>query len=335
MLTLTFPSAMVAAVDSVAVSNVHEHRILYCDLAFGRRQRTVVDPALGKLLGGLVEVRAIVLALSVLDIAPLTSSPPLQPVSFLDLEAVSPLFPLFPNHRPYQTTVTQYSLHTTSPNNTLSHLDFLLSPGEDPSAVWSHLLDSLPPSGSIVVYSHYERTQLLAASRTYPHLSERLVAATGRLWDLEKAVKLVAKRELRGRTSIKVALGAFAPAMDEAYKKLEKVNGLADGGAAQAATVEHLEGGRDWGRELKEYCELDTEAMVGVLGGVREAWEEHSAMEEQDGEEGGGEGQASEQQEKLGKLENLTVRVLKDMARARGLKVSGRKREIIERLQTL
>ena len=251
-----------------------------------------------------------------------------QPVSFLDFEAVSPLFPLFTGHKPYQTTVTQYSLHVSDPSSpgSLSHRDFLLSPGSDPSAVWSHLLASLPPSGSIVVYSHYERTQLLAASRLYPRYAGRLVAAVGRLWDLEKAVKLVGKGELRGRTSIKVALGAFAPAMEEAYKDLEDANGLADGGAAQAATVQHLGGERDWGRELREYCELDTQAMVGVLEGVRGAWEEHVARQE---EEGKGELDSGVELE----LEKLTVRDLKDMARARGLKLSGRKRDIIERLQ--
>ena len=242
--------------------------------------------------------------------------------------------------------MTQYSLHvscdpSTSPP-TLTHRDYLLPPSTHPSDLWPRLLKDLPPTGSVVVYSSYERTQLLAAARDNPSIAGDIRDVVGRLWDLEKAVKLVAKKELRGRTSIKVALGAFAPTMGAEYERLAASTGVADGGAAQSATVEHLDGSKDWGPELREYCELDTMAMVEVLEGVKEAWnglDVGAGVRSSSLEVGGGEDEDEDENEiEKGKvkekgLEDLTVKRLKEMCRKRELKLGGRKADLIDRLR--
>jgi hypothetical protein len=129
------------------------------------------------------------------------------PYYYLDFESVSPLDPPFESVAPWQTIVTQFSVHVThSVGSGLEHSEYLADPTRDcREELAQALIRDLGSHGSIVVYSSYEKTQINALAELLPHLAEPLHAIVERLVDLEKIIKeYVAHPEFRGRSSLKV-----------------------------------------------------------------------------------------------------------------------------------
>lgn len=106
-----------------------------------------------------------------------------RPLYYLDFESVSPLDPPFADVAPWQTIVTQYSLHTCSHlGGALQHLEYLADPNKDcREHLAQSLLRDLGEHGSIVVYSSYEKTQIKAMAASLPHLAPALEAVVERL----------------------------------------------------------------------------------------------------------------------------------------------------------
>jgi len=125
------------------------------------------------------------------------------------------------------------------------------------------LLDQLGSSGSIVVYSSYEKTRLNALPGLYPDLAPRIAAVVERLFDLERVFKDgYCHPGFGGKTSIKKVL----PVMVENLS----YHGMAIGNGDDALGIFSLmrvgkhppETHERHRANLLEYCGLDTRAMV-------------------------------------------------------------------------
>ena len=280
--------------------------------------------------------------------SPVVKGPALQkqltgltpPVYYLDFEAVGMLDPPYEGMVPYETYVTQYSLHkscsaipTGQADSDLVHSEFLADPERDcREELVASLLEDLGTQGSIVVYSPYERTQLKKLAKDYPAHSGQVRQLLGRLVDFEKLIReTVVLPEFRGRTSIKVTLPSLRPKFQESYKRLADETGIADGGAANAKMTELIRGdivGEEaevTKRALLEYCKLDTLAMVEI----------HKALWELLTDADSTSADAEKSLSSLGPsdLSTFTVVQLKEMLREKRLPVSGKKAVLIERLQ--
>ena len=187
------------------------------------------------------------------------------PAYYLDFEAVSPPLPWFPGCPPYHATPFQYSLHVCdAPGAPTAHHEYLApAAGDWRRELTEHLLARLGASGSIVVYSSYEKTQLGRLAEQFPDLERPIGAVIARLFDLERVFKQgYIHPGFRGRTSIKKVL----PVMTNGVG----YDGLAvrDGEAAAAVfalmrTGQYPEETHAAHRaNLLAYCRLDTEAMV-------------------------------------------------------------------------
>lgn len=194
------------------------------------------------------------------------------PVYHLDFETVMPALPLWPGTRPYQAIPFQYSVHIHHPDGSSAHRAYLHEGAGDPRRpLVQQMLADLGNTGSVLHYSSYERTRLLALAAELPDLAPALEAVVARLIDLLPIVR----RRMRhpgapGGFSIKQVLPAWCP--DLSYDGLE----VADG---QTASVRYLGlvTGRITGEEaeaarenLLRYCALDTFAMVRLLETMRE-----------------------------------------------------------------
>ena len=148
------------------------------------------------------------------------------PLHFIDFEAsISPV-PYHRGMRPYQTVVFQWSCHTIKENGAEPlHREFLNTESYYPAIEFLETLrDAIGDSGSVIIWSKYERTQLrslrdwLHANHAgeYQDLITWLVQLLGE--DDSETLRLVDQHELTvkhwfhplmfGRTSIKVALPA-------------------------------------------------------------------------------------------------------------------------------
>ncbi|GMH82356.1 hypothetical protein TL16_g09230 [Triparma laevis f. inornata] len=276
---------------------------------------------------------------------------------YLDFEAVNPLFPLDGsegNGKPYEQQVTQFSLHYVKRGDysgegaigeeDSEHFEFLIRDVSEYESLVDSLIEKLGEgSGSIIVYSSYEKTSLNKFIKAFPEKREAISKIIRRLVDLEKVVKLVHIPEFVGRTSIKTVLPALDPTYDDAYKRLMATSGIGDGGGASAAMCDVLEGriegqeGEEVRSALLKYCRLDSWAMVIVHLEIEKMFKEFGGVgggglgedggfggKGKVGEEGGGGGDG---------YEMLTVEALKGHLRKQNKKVGGRKLELIERLR--
>ncbi|MBM3908399.1 MAG: DUF2779 domain-containing protein [Gemmatimonadetes bacterium] len=187
------------------------------------------------------------------------------PVRYLDFEAISAPFPWFEETEPYQMVPFQYSLHQQdAPGAPVTHKEYL-APGEGDWRLYmtEQLLYDLGTSGSIVVYSSFEKQQLNGLAKLFPELADQINAVIARLFDLEVIFKHGYQHPgFLGRTSIKKVLPVMVPALS--YNALVVNNGDDALGVFGLMRVKALEEESVPARreQLLRYCELDTLAMV-------------------------------------------------------------------------
>jgi hypothetical protein len=196
------------------------------------------------------------------------------PALFLDFETISFAVPIWAGTRPYQSFPFQFSVHRVTESGEVQHREFLDLSGNDPrEALALALLAACEAAGPLYVYSAYEKTQIRELKRQLPQLAEGLSALSHRLVDLRPtAERYYYHPSQQGSWSIKDVLPAIT---GHGYEELE---GIKDGGMAMEAYVEAIDPGTSVTRkaqierELKEYCALDTEAMIRIweaFGGRR------------------------------------------------------------------
>ena len=185
------------------------------------------------------------------------------PVRYLDFETFNPAIPRFVGTRAYDQIPFLFSVHGDEEDTTLSHLDYLHEQEDDPRPVLAHhLLKALGTSGSICVYSSFERTILNALIEALPERTNELEAIRSRLFDLLPVIKRsYSHPDLQGSYSLKSVLPVLVPALG--YDDLS----ISDG---RTATVQYLHALKMSNHEerkrsfddLRAYCERDTLAMV-------------------------------------------------------------------------
>ena len=188
------------------------------------------------------------------------------PASFVDFETMGSPVPMFVGTRPYQQIPFQWSLHARESDGSMSHSEFLHDgPGDPREPFIINLLEVLPISGSIVVYSGYEERVLRQLADGFPQYRAPLLSLIERLVDLLLIVRdTYYHPEFHGSFSIKSVAPTLAPELS--YDELD----IADGLAASAAYQHLLTGDMSESDaamirgSLLTYCARDTEAMVRI-----------------------------------------------------------------------
>lgn len=195
------------------------------------------------------------------------------PRFYLDFETIAFALPIWAGTRPYEALPFQWSCHIESGPGQPSHADFLDTTGEAPMRRFAEqLLATLGKTGAIFVYSAYERRILGELAQAYHDLAQPIRAVMERLFDLLPLTQAhYYHPAMKGSWSLKAVLPTVAPDLD--YAALGEVR---DGTAAQAAYVETIdpqtpENRREaLVRDLRDYCRLDTLALVRLAGFLEE-----------------------------------------------------------------
>ena len=188
----------------------------------------------------------------------------------LDFEAVTLALPTRTGDAPWAQSLTQFSV-TTDDGETYSEVGFLSDGSDDREQLAQALIDALPGTAPIVVYSEsYERARIQELAELYPHLNAPLQAILQRIVDLRPLANDAIVGLAGG--SLKVVSPWADP--DFGYDDLIISNGNLANGAMQLLM---LEGGetilnsstglsRDEVRsELLAYCARDTMATAVVV----------------------------------------------------------------------
>jgi len=189
------------------------------------------------------------------------------PIHYLDFETFNPGVPVYEGTNPYERVPFQWSCHIDSGDGDLIHQEFLADGMTDPREEFTGtLLQALGESGSIVVYSSFEKSVLTGLAREYEDLYEGLHNIIYRLWDLMRVVRNnYYHPDFHGSISIKSVLPAVAPELN--YSSLEIGDGMAASFAFQKQ-AERVLSESEWERtrsDLLEYCGLDSLAMARVV----------------------------------------------------------------------
>lgn len=193
------------------------------------------------------------------------------PAYFLDFETINPAVPLWAGTRPYQQIAFQFSCHRQSRTGVLEHREYLHTSGDDPSASFVASLlaacDAATSAAPIFVYNQgFESARIKELAARFPRQRKALLSLVDRLVDLLPIVQAnYYHPSQKGSWSIKCVLPALVPELT--YDALDEVQ---DGGAAQQAFLEIIGPETSEQRkaqraaQLREYCKLDTLAMVRV-----------------------------------------------------------------------
>jgi hypothetical protein len=186
------------------------------------------------------------------------------PVHHLDFETFMPAIPVFPYTRPYRPMPFQWSNHIEYEDGTVVHHHYLCTDGRDPrEELAERLLKSLGETGSICVYSEYERFLLFALGDVLPQFKAALAKVVRRLWDLLSVIQQhYYHPDFQGSYSIKTVLPALVPAL--AYDDLTIQNGAVAAVMYQKMVFHEtdLMERAHIAQALHEYCGRDTWAMV-------------------------------------------------------------------------
>lgn len=190
------------------------------------------------------------------------------PIFFLDFESTAPPIPAFVQQRPYDLVPFQWSCHVQRrQGGPIEHHDFLWEREGDPRReLTESLLFLLGSEGTIVVYSDFEERVVRRMGEVFPDLRKPLERVSKRILDLLRVIlRHYYHPDFRGSFSIKNVLPIMVPGID--YADL----GVADGMEAilaynrlqtEALTEEERE---ELTHDLREYCKLDTMAMVEIF----------------------------------------------------------------------
>lgn len=190
------------------------------------------------------------------------------PVYFMDFETFQSAIPLFDNSKPYQQIPFQFSVHCKYNHHAeLIHNEFLAEAIGDPRENFIvSLLNATAGPGTILTYNQaFEIARLKELSADFPKYKVDLEERISRVMDLmiPFSKRWYYTPAMNGSYSIKAVLPALVPELS--YNDLE----IGDGGTASAAFL-NLFNNMDSAlveevrNNLKEYCKLDTFAMVKI-----------------------------------------------------------------------
>lgn len=197
------------------------------------------------------------------------------PLYFLDYETLQFGIPLYNGVKPYQQMVFQWSLHKLLSNEQEPiHLEYLSDGRTHPSLEFVRTLHGKIPydNGSIIVWNKaFEMTRNKELASMYPDFEPFLSNINSRIFDLMEIFQkqLFVHPRFRGSNSIKDVLPVLAPHLT--YADLEINQGmLASIRWFEIVTDKILESEKQRVlHNLRQYCKLDTLAMVEVYKHLR------------------------------------------------------------------
>lgn len=188
------------------------------------------------------------------------------PLHFFDFETYNPAVPNWEYSSPWQQIPFQYSLHILHEDGNLEHFEYLHIKTCDPrpeliATMKSHFLER----GSLVVYyAPFEISRIKEMAKDFPQHADFLLPLCSRVWDeLEVFKHCFDDHRLALSKSIKVVLPTYVPELS--YNALNIQKG--DQAQLEWQKMINLTGESDkqkLAKDLKEYCKLDTKAMVAL-----------------------------------------------------------------------
>lgn len=192
------------------------------------------------------------------------------PLHFYDYETFAAAVPLGEGHRPQQAMPVQFSLHRLSEDGTLDHAEFLADqPGQQAELV-AALRDAFASEGSAIVWNKsFEKGCNDRMAALLPGAAAFLDDVNQRTVDLMDPFKVdYVHPAFGGSTSIKKVLPVICPHLHYDPGAVHDGAGAMEAWIRMVGTSHPAERDRLM-TELKDYCRLDSFAMVEIFKVLR------------------------------------------------------------------
>lgn len=206
-------------------------------------------------------------------------------LGFLDFETINRAVPVWPGMTPWEPAAAQFSYHELrrgSPGRSerseepalVTHVEFLAEGSDDARPLLARaMVQATARVDRVVTYSGYEKARIRQLQRVVPELATELLELEGKLIDLLPVIREnVYHPDFHGSFSIKCVLPPMVPGLT--YDDLIIIDGLT--ASVEIARLLFVAnkipvGERERVRKnLLDYCERDTWAMVKLLERLRE-----------------------------------------------------------------
>ena len=190
------------------------------------------------------------------------------PLFFLDVEAFMPAVPLFKRNKPYQHLPFLFSTHKKiSKDATIEHIDFIAETGIDPRKQFARaLIEAHQGAETILIYDAKMENQIINALKNeFPELRDSLQTIQNKIKDLIIPFenKWYYTKNMKGSNSLKNVASSIDAEID--FGTL-----IVSHGTVALSQYEELQTETDLLKiletrdALREYCKMDTWAMVKV-----------------------------------------------------------------------
>ncbi|MGH7529022.1 MAG: DUF2779 domain-containing protein [Gemmatimonadales bacterium] len=195
-------------------------------------------------------------------------------MGFLDFETIQRAVPVWPGMAPWEQAPAQFSYHQANGDGTYSHAEYLAEGPNDCRPELARLMvEATSGAERVATYSHFEKSRIKGLQQAVPELRSALEELEHKLIDLLPVMRdHVYHPGFRGSFSLKYVLTPLVP--DLTYDDLVIVDGLVASVeiarllfVAQKIAPEERDRVR---KDLLDYCQRDTWAMVRLLERLRE-----------------------------------------------------------------
>jgi len=175
---------------------------------------------------------------------------------------------------PWEQAAAQFSYHERQSDGTYTHAQYLAEGSHDARPELARaMVQATAGAERVVMYTSFEKTRIRGLQQAVPDLRRELEELEGKLIDLHPIIRdHVYHPDFRGSFSLKYVLTPLVPELT--YDDLVIVDGLVASVeiarllfVAQKISPEERDRVR---KDLLDYCERDTWAMVKLLERLRE-----------------------------------------------------------------
>lgn len=195
----------------------------------------------------------------------------IYPISYLDFEWDTYALPPFVGMKPFDVLCFQYSLHIEQEDGRLEQSVYF-STGDCRKEFIEHLLQNIPPTGSIMVFNMEgaEKLRLMQLANQFEEYRPQLEALCARMVDLSLPFEQGSWYDLRqrGKSSLKTLLPLFAK--EDGYALLDIHNGMeAVLAFRQATKSDDSNFQHKIAQQICDYCSMDTYAERELFLGLK------------------------------------------------------------------
>lgn len=196
------------------------------------------------------------------------------PLQFFDYEGASSAIPMFDRFGAYEQIPFQYSLHIMQADGSVSHKEFLITDpvGDMTRPLVERMKEDIDPNGTVIAWSStYEKQRNTKLAELHPDYAEFLNDINEGMFDLMTifSKNLYVDSVFKGSASIKRVLPVLVPEL--AYKGLNICKGdqASERWEKMISADTSEEEKRQIEKDLLEYCQMDTWAMVRIFEVLR------------------------------------------------------------------